>query len=129
MRLIIGGASQGKLDWYLSQQEYSQEEVSDGAEISLEELPQGKILNHFHRWVFRLLEQGIDPKEKLEAYLAKQPDAVILSDEIGCGVVPIAASEREWRETAGRLCCDLAKRAKRVDRIFCGLAMPLKKEN
>lgn len=51
---------------------------------------------------------------------------MILCDEIGCGVVPLDPTEREWREVTGRICCKLAEKAERVDRIFCGLNMRLK---
>lgn len=129
MRLIIGGANQGKLNWYLAQNQLPSEEISDGKTTSLDTLPQGKILNHLDSWIFRLLEAKYNPEKIIEQYLEKNPDAVIICDEIGCGVVPITANEREWREVTGRICCNLAKKANRVDRIFCGLAMPLKKED
>ena len=53
-------------------------------------------------------------------------DILLVTDEIGCGVVPIDPVERQWREETGRLCCLLAQRAQRVERIFCGIAMTLK---
>ena len=56
------------------------------------------------------------------------PDAVLVCDEIGCGVVPIQPQERQWREQTGRLCCLLAKRAERVVRVFVGRPMVLKEE-
>ena len=39
-----------------------------------------------------------------------------------------AQLERARREAVGRLCCRLAERAERVERIFCGLPMVLKGE-
>ena len=56
------------------------------------------------------------------------PGVVILCDEVGCGVVPVDPAERAWREETGRLCCELAQKADRVERIFCGLSMVLKGE-
>ena len=128
MRLIIGGANQGKLKWYLSQNPSESEEIMDGDSVSLEKIPPQKIFYHFHRWVFRQVESVKDPMPLLKEYLSDCPDAVIICDEIGCGVVPIQPIEREWREMTGRLCCYLAKQATCVDRIFCGLSMNLKKE-
>ena len=113
MRLIIGGAHQGKLDWYLRTSGQSMQQVADGETLPLELLPDRPVLNHLHRWVYRMVRQCF-------------PDAVILCDEVGCGVVPIAPAERQWREETGRLCCLLAQRAQRVERIFCGIAMTLK---
>ena len=49
MRLIIGGANQGKLKWYLSQNPSESEEIMDGDSVSLEKIPPQKIFYHFHR--------------------------------------------------------------------------------
>ena len=53
---------------------------------------------------------------------------VVISTEVGGGVVPIDVSERAAREAAGRLACLLAERADTVVRVFCGLPMALKGE-
>ena len=53
---------------------------------------------------------------------------ILICDEVGCGVVPVEPAQRARREAVGRLCCRLAERAERVERIFCGLPMVLKGE-
>lgn len=53
--------------------------------------------------------------EKLSGYQA------ITQTEVGAGVIPLAAAEREWRERAGRLACLLASRADIVVRMVCGV--------
>lgn len=45
----------------------------------------------------------------------------ITQTEVGAGVIPLAAAEREWRERAGRLACLLASRADIVVRMVCGV--------
>ena len=50
----------------------------------------------------------------------------MICDELGCGVVPMDDEDRAWRERTGRLLCDLAAKADRVDRVFCGIPMRLK---
>ena len=65
---------------------------------------------------------------EVEALLRENPHIAVVCDEIGCGVVPVDAFERAWREETGRICCMLAERAARVDRIFCGIATCLKQE-
>ena len=84
------------------------------------------VINHLHRLCFRMVQNKRDPCPLLEQYRQKYPDAVILGDESGCGVVPLDPTEREWREVTGRICCKLVEKAERVDRIFCGLNMRLK---
>ena len=80
---------------------------------------------------------GCDPGKTLSALHEMEPlpylkellnyEAVIC-DEVGCGVVPVEPAQRARREAVGRLCCRLAERAERVERIFCGLPMVLKGE-
>ena len=112
MELIIGGAHQGKLDWY--HQEYGTDAaVAQGETVSLQTPPQQPVLNHLHLWVRRMVQE--DPEHAdlrmqtlLEEYLRLYPQAVILCDE------------------TGRLCCQLAQKAQRVCRVFCGLPLVLK---
>ena len=51
---------------------------------------------------------------------------IICSTELGCGIVPIKEFDRNWREVTGRLCCMLAKEAKVVYRVNCGIGMQIK---
>ena len=53
---------------------------------------------------------------------------VVISTEIGGGIVPVDADDRLKREKAGRLSCLLALRADTVIRVFCGIPMALKGE-
>ena len=48
--------------------------------------------------------------------------------EIGGGIVPLEAEQRQAREAAGRLACLLAARADTVIEMFCGIATVLKGE-
>lgn len=67
------------------------------------------------------------PEEAMSWLAAHHPDVVMI-DEVGCGVVPIDAGERAWRERSGRLGCLLAERADTVVRLVCGLPQMLKGE-
>ena len=60
--------------------------------------------------------------DKLSAY------DIVLSTEVGGGVVPMDAGERAAREAAGRLACLLAVRAGCVVQMFCGIPTVLKGE-
>ena len=103
MKLVIGGYTQGKLNYVL--QKYGQENciLWEGTipdkELSDCEVKQDKIVvfNHFHNWVKERLLQGGCPEEECRELLNKYPDSIIISDEIGNGIVPIDASEREYR--------------------------------
>lgn len=51
---------------------------------------------------------------------------VVICTEVGCGIVPIDASERAFRERAGRLAVALADRASCVVRVVCGIPQLIK---
>lgn len=51
---------------------------------------------------------------------------VVICNEVGAGVVPLDAADRDFREEVGRLCCMLAERADMVVRVFCGIPTVLK---
>ena len=62
----------------------------------------------------------------VEQLLGPNPGAVVVSDEIGLGVVPLEPFERRWREETGRALCRLAAASERVERVCCGLGVRLK---
>lgn len=124
IQLILGGGFQGKLEFALHRSGCSHEDVAD--ETSPELWTQKPILNHLHRLVSQMLQKGEDPQARLETVLQRNPNAIILCNEIGCGIVPMDALERRYREAVGRLCCELARQAGQVIRIQCGLPMVLK---
>ena len=119
MILVIGGMGQGKLAAVLRNTEYTEKDVTCTPGV-------GKpVLNDLQEAVRSALADG-NTQEQILAALAGH--AVIISDEVGCGVVPVDRFEREWRETVGRICCMLAKDAEQVVRLFCGVPMVLKGE-
>ena len=65
--------------------------------------------------------------DKLADRLAAEYE-VILATEVGGGVVPMEAQQRDAREAAGRLACLLAARADCVVQMFCGIPTVLKGE-
>ena len=51
---------------------------------------------------------------------------LLISDEIGYGLVPIDDFEREYREFHGRVMTELAEQADCVERIVCGIPQRIK---
>lgn len=78
-----------------------------------------------HLAVRDMMKAGLSHEEMLARLCAFE---AVVCDEVGCGVVPIDAFERLWREEVGRLCCDLAMEAQVVLRVVCGLPQVLKGE-
>lgn len=132
MRLVIGGYSQGKLNYVLNEKNQMECYIFDGIlpkEGQLQVIiAQGKtlIMNHFHIWVRDCILQGGNPEEEIIRFLKKAPNCIIISDEIGNGIVPIEAFEREYRERTGRILVRLASQADEVVRVICGIGQKIK---
>ena len=67
-------------------------------------------------------KEAIDFASKLTK---KCPDIVIVTQEIGYGLVPIDAFERRYRELTGRICTVLAANSDQVDRVVCGIGVTI----
>ena len=131
MKLVIGGYAQGKLN-YVLQKENAACAVFEGKlpeSVQLEEaLGQKKrvVINGFHCWVKECMLQNRCLEEELFSFLEKAPESVIISDEIGNGIVPVDAIERAYRERTGRILVMLAERADEVVRVICGIGQKIK---
>lgn len=125
MKLFLGGYAQGKLEYVLDR-------YGDASVEVWEEPPETwkeggtVILNHLHRWVRERIRRGGCPEEELCAFLRRCPDCIIISDEVGNGIVPVDAQEREYRERLGRILIRLAAGAQEVERILCGIGQKIK---
>lgn len=84
------------------------------------------VLNHFHQWMKKRILDGGCPETEIRLFLEGCGDCIIISDEIGNGIVPIEPSEREYRERVGRLLTELAGRAEEVERVICGIGQKIK---
>ena len=126
MQLIIGGYAQGKLNYVL--QKYKGESclVYDAEFPEKEENGKKIIINHLHQWIKKQVETGGNPEDEIEKYVEKHRDIVIISDEIGNGIVPADALEREYRERTGRILIRLASGADEVVRVICGIGQKIK---
>ena len=128
MKMIIGGAYQGKLGYAVKLTGYKKEDFVDGACCGLNEIYQAKGIVNFHEYVRRYLETSEDRSGLAEHLAEKNPELVIVSNELGYGVVPCEPTDRRWREAVGRICTELAKNAAQVIRVVCGIGMILKDE-
>ena len=134
MELIIGGRAQGKLA--IAQTEYPSYKVLDGASVSVlmpasEIYDEGEkiILDHAHILIRRMLEAGMGQEQIEKEFTELQKccdDIVVISDEIGSGIVPMDPFERQWREVTGRVLTVIAASSDRVERVTCGLVQVLK---
>ena len=109
MKLYIGGAYQGQ------------------EELARQENPSAEIWTGFHETIRKdVLTDGRDPRVFAENFCREHPDAVVTADEVGSGVVPMAAEDRAFREAVGRVLCVIAGEAERVTRCVCGIGVRIK---
>jgi adenosylcobinamide kinase/adenosylcobinamide-phosphate guanylyltransferase len=108
MVLVLGGYANGKLEF--ARENLGVTEWSDGSLDS-------------PCCVYNLQDMAWEDGflERLEEYVGSNPDAVVICCEVGGGVVPVDARERQYREDVGHACRMLAKRADRVYRVLCGI--------
>ena len=65
-------------------------------------------------------------KDLAEQILQENPELIVVTAEVGYGLVPVDAFERQYREAVGRICTNLAACADRVDRVQCGIGTRIK---
>lgn len=132
MKLVIGGRAQGKLNYVLQHMTDENYQIYDGVFpdegelFNLTKKNEWLIVNHFHNWVNKELKENRNPEEELEAFLKKGVRFVVISDEIGNGIVPVDAFERDYRERTGRMLITLASQADEVVRVICGIGQKIK---
>ena len=121
MELYIGGYAQNKL-------EYVKSLYSDAIQFKKID-----IIDNLHLVIKEKLAAGMDSEQIFDEIRARMVQTeergvklIVICDEIGNGIVPVDAFEREWREETGRILCKLAEKAERVVRIVMGLPQVIK---
>ena len=125
MIFIIGGAYSGKTEYAVSMG-IDRKKITDGKDMNTEKINGIVCIKNYHLLIKRLLEYGDDPMDFTKIILEKNKDIVIISDEIGNGIIPLEKNDRIWREETGRVCCYIAQTADRVIRLVCGMAQVIK---
>ncbi len=124
MKLIIGGAFQGKKAF--AAEKYPEISFIDGAECRAEDIFSCEGIFHFHEYIKNRLGEGRDCLTLGEELIERNPDLVVVTNEMGCGVVPVDAFDREYRERTGRVCTVLAAFSQEVYRVICGVGLRIK---
>ncbi len=124
MVLIIGGAYQGKLDFAKAAFTLSEDDIftCNGPEIDFSK----RCINSIEEFSLACIRYGTDPSEYFKAHKAAWKNSILICEDIFCGVVPMGAEMRTWRQATGRLYQYLSREAAEVSRIFCGLEQKLK---
>ena len=114
LRMVIGGAWQGKRAYAEAHYQVTGEDWTDGSVCSREEFLKARAVC------------GLEAVADEILAVCGESLQVVTSDEVGYGVVPMDAGERAWREACGRICTRLAARADQVVRVCCGIGTVIK---
>ena len=126
MKLIVGGAYQGKKEAACRLFGCQTADFIDGKDCAPEELRSCSAIYNFHEYIFRCMQEGT-PVNDIPAVLQREnPEILIITDEVGYGVVPIEKTMRDFREQVGRICCQLAEISEVVVRVVAGMPMFIK---
>ena len=85
-----------------------------------------KGIYHFHQYIERKIKEGEPIDDLAEELIRKNPELILITDEIGYGIVPVDRMEREYREQTGRVCTRLAAYSEKVYRVMCGIGQVIK---
>ena len=120
MILLIGGAYQGKLDYA--------KETFGITDADVYACGCGEV-DFSKRCICKIEEFALHHPDPVSYFMKSREawqDSILIIRDIFCGVVPINAEDRAWRQRAGRLAQYLSREATQVSRIFCGLEQRLK---
>lgn len=123
MITIVGGAYQGKTDFVKRELGIDEKDIADGASADFEAIKKAVCVKNYPELVRRL---GDDCLRFTEELCRLNPDAVVVIDEIGCGIIPLEKSERVWRENVGRCGSLIAANSETVVRLVCGIPAVIK---
>lgn len=152
MIFVTGGMAQGKRD-FAEKLVDCQGDWTDGSAVDWDTFMRAELCYNFHVFVRRVLERKTGPGwgdegadcgfcrdnilwtsgelAALEGRLVENlytgtQEKLLITDDIGCGIVPVDPFERMCREETGRICCRIAAGAEQVWRVCCGLGQRIK---
>ena len=123
MIFVFGGRYSGKGEYV--RREMNVSEIA-GYDAEYDKLKTAQAVRDLHLLVKKIMLDGGDPMAHIQRLIADNHDIIIISDEIGCGVVPVDKFDREWREAVGRISCYLTEKAETVIRVVCGIGSTIK---
>ena len=129
MIMITGGAFSGKKDYAKKRFDFSDDDILNGENCSLNAVFSAKCIADYQLIVKRLLEENADVQTFTERLCRENPNAVVIINEIGAGIIPLEKSDRIWREETGRSGCLIARNSSEVIRLACGIPTTIKGES
>ena len=105
----------------------SDQDIASAKEIhDTEKIASYKAVSDYEFFVRHCMEAGKDVLCEFEKLASLNPDIIIISSEIGSGIIPVSKTETLFRETAGRVMCKASAQAQNVYRVVCGIGVKIK---
>lgn len=73
-----------------------------------------------------VLHDGLKTRAFARQFCDAHPDAIVVANEAGAGVVPMTKEDHLYREAVGRALCATAQQAESVARCVCGIGVRIK---
>ena len=109
MKLYVGGVCQGQ------------------EKLARSENPGCEVFVDFHETIrSAVFQETQEPREFAHRFCEAHPDAVVVANEVGAGVVPMMKEDRTFREAVGRALCVIAQKSESVTRCVCGIGARIK---
>ena len=94
------------------------------------------VLDCLSLWVSNLIEAGLaedaivtEAREVATLLATREAPAIVVSNEVGLGIVPVNALARRYRDALGRVNATFASAAYRAYFVVAGKALPLEDVN
>ena len=127
MTLIFGGAYQGKLAYAQSQYAVKDADIYHCNDETAADLPgDKKIINNIDQWILAQIKAEADIPTAITHFINANPTAIVICTDISCGIVPMDATMRKWRDQVGRAMAQLSAASDQVVRMFCGIPTKIK---
>ena len=126
MIFVIGGMAQGRLNFVFNKFGLDFKDVFDAEKKKITEFSGEKIIYHMEEAVSEWILSEKDYQDEVKNLINHHNDCIVISQEMGSGLVPIDEYERKWREISGRVNNILAENSIEVYRVCCGIGLKIK---
>lgn len=124
MIFVFGGAHQGMEDYALKISGAQRVHMLDEGGQNL--VFSAPVIGGLEKFALGCVRRGESAVDAFAAHADEWRNSVLIGLDLSCGVVPMDAEMRLWRDENGRLNNYIAAQAKHVARMFCGIAQELK---
>lgn len=126
MIFVIGGYAQGKTEYVKREYKMDDECFYTGDLENVTNTNKRLVINHFNDVAYEYFLNKTDILPLLNKIILDCSDCIIISTEIGNGIVPVDKEQREYREWMGRIQTYIASKAQHVVRVTCGIGQIIK---